>query len=966
MVKVGGKELVLTSDQQIIFNEAKTSISKYRQAAIHLYPGGGKSYILAKLIQDAKDNYGDTSKFNVLYISKPGSCSRVQSLYSDVYWEECMNYITFNQLQRNEKEVDLLKLDDIHIIAIDEAHSSLAPKTYLGIEYIIKKYPNAIIIAMSANDKRYDARRWIFDYLTPNLKQGVDYQDRCLKWAVENDKICDFVYKSCNITRLKTYCDVIKKLKEQGVIFNDYATEIANAENLINEYLHNTFDRIANFLYNDIRVIGCDGKDGDRWFVFFNMIDELQESIDAVKHMFEKAYAGFDVKINIVEYHNRIYNEKEATDLLNGEPTPGQVDVIMTCLKGGESFHPKNTRGIIMNRNSGSEINVTQMLGRPLENKCICNNKKLIYDIVGNMLTANILQSVFNGYDKPDDRRMMSILNNLSNSTKLSQELEDKYGKTIIVDILDDDLENMLEDFNEIGNHIERVLDARVISNVLRDEELNHDSYIHPLVALKNFDERNKSKTFKLLDKMKTLQKLFIQGYFGEYSVLDPVVQNEYFTIYGLLGDKLYMTPETINGKSKFKLTDLIDIAQQVKNYDYNYKTRICHVKDLNNKIAELRAANLDGTLCESFQRFCERNIIDINGEHTNLISTVICSTIAKSNIDILNKFKSVVKYMNKIENEKNNYTNEEYMSNVYTALAKEHVFTTMYGHTEFGIQASNAIRLTYRSILKQARKMINTIDYENATRDILGIKRIRAFSKDINNTTKYCESFGDEYELCIIKLALRIEKDTLGKYEIYVVEELGIGKYYGSYKNAVNKLIESTPFGILYNDFINNKTRTSYNRLSRYNKVELPNYYKKMLRTNVFKQSKDEIAKSDLLNKDNKDIKNIVSELIYVKEQDIAKIREAITNKEIDARKLLIYTIPDKLYNTNKKFIDTVMLVPLKRMSRNDVNKIIDIFIAILPYNHVIIKNLINCKLIPEEQLDLANYLLSIAQCNN
>ena len=159
MAKVGGKELVLTSDQQIIFNEAKTSISKYKQAAIHLYPGGGKYYILAKLIQDAKDNYSDTSKFNVLYISKPGSCSRVQSLYNDTYWEECMNYITFNQLQRNEKEVDLLKLDDIHIIAIDEAHSSLAPKTYLGIEYIIKKYPNAIIIAMSANDKRYDARR---------------------------------------------------------------------------------------------------------------------------------------------------------------------------------------------------------------------------------------------------------------------------------------------------------------------------------------------------------------------------------------------------------------------------------------------------------------------------------------------------------------------------------------------------------------------------------------------------------------------------------------------------------------------------------------------------------------------------------------------------------------------------------------------------------------------------------------
>ena len=100
--------------------------------------------------------------------------------------------------------------------------------------------------------------------------------------------------------------------------------------------------------------------------------------------------------------------------------------------------------------------------------------------------------------------------------------------------------------------------------------------------------------------------------------------------------------------------------------------------------------------------------------------------------------------------------------------------------------------------------------------------------------------------------------------------------------------------------------------------------------------------------------------------DEAIAEIREAITNKEIDARKLLIYTIPDKLYNTNKKFIDTVMLVPLKRMSRNDINKIIDIFIAILPYNHVIIKNLINCKLIPEEQLDLANYLLSIAQCNN
>lgn len=957
-------ELELTNDQIEVYNEAMASIKKHNQAAIHLHTGGGKSYILAKILATLREKHYKTrkKKFNTLYISKAGSCNRVQQLFNNVYWEEFVNYITFTELQRDEKVIDTLGIKSIEVIVVDEAHSALAPQTYKGLEYIINKYPKATMIAMSANEQRYDHRRWIFDWLTPKLKLDVDYKDRGLKWAVQNNKICDFTYKSGDIERLKTYCDIFTKLHEQSLIFSDIDTILKEAKDIIEDYKSNVFVKLGKILKEDIVTIGADGSQGDRWFVFFNYVYELREQIDAVETMFKTAYSNYNVKINMIEYHNKVYDITEASNILNGPATPGQVDVILTCLKGGESFHPEHTRGIIMNRKSNSVINVTQMLGRPLELKELCKDKKIIYDLVGNNSTIDITQTIFNGSEHPDDRRLVALLNNLNSTSDVIDTLEKNYSGTIDIEVIDDSIEDLLDEFANIALRTGKLIEAKIIANVLNERRFEYPPNTNIFKILNDIDNKEYYKKFKLTDKLQQIQKLFIQGYFGEHLVTDPYVDDEYNRVYSLLGNYLYMTPNA-DVNCEYKLNDLINIAEEIKGYNYDYRNRISKTKELNKKISNLRALNLDGKLSESYQKFCKRNLIDIDGLYTNVINTVLNSDEAKKYPSIENSFKSLVRYFNKIENTISlNKLDDESLDIIIRALAKEHVFTLNYRRWDFGKQASNAIRLRYLDILKTAKKYVTKEEYELASLYIHGILRERTLESEINNTKKYCEIFGKEYELAIIRLAKNEEENNLGTYSNYVLDELNIKSYNGKRTTAIKELVDKTPFGIYYKQFIKTNSEIDYNRLQVYKVDNLPNYYKQLLRTRIFKQQKSKIEQDKLLQKENMQVKEIVSQLFYKDEDKINIIKKAVNNKSIDSRKLLIYAIPNKLYSDNKSIIDAAIVTPWNELEL-DKQQILDSKLdGKIFYCIDIINNLIDADLIPEEQKEFAHHLIDIA----
>lgn len=969
MGRIDVKNFKLTENQEEIYMEAMVSIARHNQAAIHLVTSGGKSYILAKIIYTLKKE-SKRKKFNVLYISTASSCTNFLQCMSDDYWGDTLSVVNYTQLQRDEKYVDKLNKKRFDIIVIDEAHHALAKKTYEGIVYTEGKYTDATIIAMSANNRRYDDRKWVFDWLTPKLTLGVDYQNRGLKYAVANDQICNFEYKSCDIARLKRYCTIFDKLQERGKIYLNVQETITKAKELIEQYKINSFSKLQEQIHSDLRELHIDGSQGDRWFVFFNTIAELKESIDSVRNLFINAYGNKELNIVIHEYHGKNSNVDESTQVLTGEATPGTVDIIMTCLKGGESFHPENTRGIIMNRKSGSENVIVQELGRALQVKELCDECKLIYDLVGNNETLDITQTIFNGTDTPDERDIISALNMDSSTDKLMESLENTYGDNGQYSSIEDlELDDLLSEFEDYKDKVEHLLYAQIIASIIKEYKDEHPDSpnIHPIMILKEYDRLNgtSKNKYSMTDAFCAIQKLFIQGYFGEYTMDNVDVGSDFYTIYSLLGDYLYMTPRCSDNATweddkysvvpSIKLSELIEVADGVKKYNYEYY-RISHTKELNSKINRLRQLNLEGRLSESYQKYCKRNKIDIDGSYCNIISIVLKSDDAQRLEHITQQFKSIIRKLNIIENK---MTTEEWCLDdnidlLLDTFGDQQIFNERYACNDLGKQCIIALKIRYKKVLSLKRKLIDKNDMINTVKDIRAIIKIQSIINSESNGY-----IGGDYELAIMSLSKRNENNNLGEFEQVVLDKLKITEYEGKRDSRIKKLLDYTEFGILYKKLVDTNSESAYNRLMQYDKNNIPEYCKKLLNTKKFKQSIDNIKQSQLLLKDNTEIKSIVSELIFADDEQINKLKLLTESVEFDTRNLLKYAIPEIVYSRNKVYFDKVIANDWDSVDENTHSVIRNILSTDSSCMGVIVSNLMSANLIPDIQKRFANIIM-------
>lgn len=969
MGRIDVKNFKLTENQEEVYMEAMVSIARHNQAAIHLVTSGGKSYILAKIIYTLKKE-SKRKKFSVLYISTASSCTNFLQCMSDDYWGDTLSVVNYTQLQRDEKYVDKLNKKRFDIIVIDEAHHALAKKTYEGIVYTENKYVDATIIAMSANNRRYDDRKWVFDWLTPKLTLGVDYQNRGLKYAVANDQICNFEYKSCDIARLKRYCTIFDKLQERCKIYLNVQETITRAKELIEQYKVNSFSKLQEQIHSDLRELHIDGSQGDRWFVFFNTIAELKESIDSVRNLFVNAYGNKELNIVIHEYHGKNSNVDESTQVLTGAATPGTVDIIMTCLKGGESFHPENTRGIIMNRKSGSENVIVQELGRALQVKELCDECKLIYDLVGNNETLDITQTIFNGTNAPDERDIISALNMDSSTDKLMESLENTYGDNGQYSNIEDlELEDLLSEFEDYKDKVEHLLYAQIIASIIKDYKDEHPDSpnMHPIMILKDYDRLNgtSKNKYSMTDAFCAIQKLFIQGYFGEYTMDNVDIGSDFYTIYSLLGDYLYMTPRCSDNATweddkysvvpSIKLSELIEVTDGVKKYNYEYY-RISHTKELNSKINRLRQLNLEGRLSESYQKYCKRNKIDIDGSYCNIISIVLKSDDAQRLEHITQQFKSIIRKLNIIENK---MTTEEWclddnIDSLLDTFADQQIFNERYTGNDFGKQCIIALRIRYNKVLSLKRKVIDKNDMINTVKDIRAIIKIQSIINSESNGY-----IGGDYELAIMSLSKRNESNRLGDFEQVVLDKLKITEYEGKRDSRIRKLLDYTEFGILYRKLVDTNSEAAYNKLMQYDKNNIPEYCKKLLNTKKFKQSIDNIKQSQLLLKDNTEIKSIVSELIFADDEQINKLKLLTESVEFDTRNLLKYAIPEIVYSRNKVYLDKVIANDWDSVDENTHSVIRNILSTDSSCMGVIVSNLMSANLIPDIQKRFANIIM-------
>lgn len=960
----------LTDEQKTILKECMQSLKTYNQAAVLLSMGGGKSVIAANIIKNLKKN---KENYNVIWITTASDIDKARAIMDIDYLKESITYVSFTTLSRNADYVnELVKLhDNYDLIVIDEAHHAPANKTSVGVKNILEKFSSAKLLVMTATKHRYSDRKRPFEILTPKLTLGVDYQDRGLKYSIDNNLICDFTYKTCNIAKLRQYINALELMKQYSEVYRNFDELLEQSTNIINDYNKNVFSKLGDQIAQDLEY---DGSQGDRWFVFYNWIDELKDGKDNIEKMFKLAYGNNNVNINIIEYHSLSTDDK-AIDKIMAAPVPNQVDIILTCNKGAESLHPENTRGIIILRNTKSGTVFEQMLGRALEIKERCSSTKYIYDLVDTRDAVIKGQSIYNGSETPDERRISSLLDKIDINNDIVAKLQSKYGKdSFDIEIMDAEVDVLLEQFGNIKQLFDNMLIAKTINNILMGElgkdykcnvVLKRDAQI---IIKETLDKYNKSY-YNLL---RNIQKMFIAGYFGEPSSSNSNEKTTtiYNELFGMFGNILYLVPDRAEN-CEFSLAKMISIADEVKMYDYDYRNRISKTKELKSNIAILRTLNLNRKLSEAYQKFCIRNRIDISGEHVNLITEVRESPDATKYPNTLKEFNNVVRYLTKVEMQldvikcsldiiKNN---PEYTDVLLKAIAKEQVFTVSNPSSSIGIQGATAINIRFKKLLKLAKHIINKEDYINATKIIKVVSRINKFRNEPDE--RIINVFSNvEHEFPIIDLVKRNENDEVSEYELYVLEELGIRVIDNANRNAnIRKLIDRVPFGIIYNRFVANPNKDDYTKLNKYKKAGLPKYAQKMLNTTSFKKSVTSVTDELLFENDNESIRDKVSKLLYVDNKIICDIKKAVDNKEVDARKIIIYAIPLKSYHYAKKDYDIALKNSWESLDKRSIDNIKASLSSVSSCYDIIIENLMNNGLIPMEQSELAKALIEIAQ---
>lgn len=939
---------VFTDEQKEILAECKKSIKKYNQAAILLHTGGGKSYIAANLIDWQR---GSLDEFKVLWIATQSSIDRVKALYADTpILNECITYVTFNMFAKYSNYADVLEKQcgTFDMVIIDEAHKALGKQTLLGVQNAMSKFKKSTLIVMTATKVRGD-RRQTFQVLTPKLKLDTDFKDRALDYAINNGLICDFCYKVCNLNLLKQYYAAFNKLREYSSIYKEYDYILEQSKKLINDYNNNVYSKLGEAINKDIE---CDGSEGDRWFVFFYRVEEIKESVGYIEEMFKIAYGRDDLKVNIMQFTSESATP-EMVATINGEPTHNQIDVILTCNKGAESLHPKNTRGVIMLRTTFSNAVFEQQLGRALEIKESSSTTKYIYDCVNNKQNIGYYESIYNGKDALSERAILSDIKDNYSVDSLLTKLNAKYSDAVTIEVLDDNVDRLIKTF-------EVIKDAKTIEGIFRDrcgfnfKEKMYAGQCYPMSILNSFDEMNNTEFARVFY---GIQKEFISGQFGEYSLEDDTSDSLYGSLYAMFGDVLYMLPK-YKDNCKFTIEDMQSIASEVKNYNFDYTNRISKTKELKSKIAYLRGLNLNRQLSESYTKFCIRNYIDINGLYANLIDEVMGGVEFQNNTVLFNNFKNLNKRLKIAEgiiakNGDNPVSNNDKVKLINT-LAGYRVFTNFYNKTDLGNQAIVALAITYKRTINKILKMIDRHEFTRGENIASSIIRVKRFKGNSESTLKYVD-VPTEYP--ILELVKRNEDDNVSLYELYVLENIGIKVVNNANRNSnIRKLIDTIPFGITYNRFLETSSASDYNKLNGYKKESLPEYARKKLNTRAYRNSKEQLNRDELFRKDNINIQKTIQSLVQYDEERIDLIRKAIKNGDVDERKVLRYSIPDKVYNNNAKVFNVALQSGWESLDEASQRTIQSVLTNCEASCYIVVDNLDQAELIPEELKSFAD----------
>lgn len=315
--------------QQDAIDNIKAAGRNHKRILLTLPCGAGKTMIMAHMAEQAQ------LKGNSTWIVLPR-----KEIYEQTLEVFDLNNIPLNMIYVGMAITTANRLDILHppkMIIIDETHLAMA-STY---QKIIAKYPDAIIIGLTASPVRTDNKPLGDLYTT--LIQGVSVQ-----WLIDNQYLSPYKYYSVTVADLS-------ELKRKGSDYDlQQATSVLDKAKIYGDVIQN-WRKYAN---NKQTVIYC------------TSIKHSKKTAEMFKQAGIKA-----------EHFDGTTSNKKRTEIIE-KFRRGEITVLCNCDLISMGFDMPDIECVVLLRPTQSAALYIQQTGRPLRYKP--GKTAIIIDHVGN------------------------------------------------------------------------------------------------------------------------------------------------------------------------------------------------------------------------------------------------------------------------------------------------------------------------------------------------------------------------------------------------------------------------------------------------------------------------------------------------------------------------------------------------------------------------------------------------------
>lgn len=349
------KEIGLYGHNLRSYQKIKEAFKNQNIVGIIHATGTGKTYNAFQIILDNQDK-------KIYYITpQTGIIEHVENAIRENpnLSQEDFKNVEFKTYQSfNNKTKDELKNMDVDILILDESHHSKAPIWGNRINQIIMSHPNLKVFRMSAYENEEDKNNpeWIvsrYDLIDAIIDQNIPRP----------------IYK----TALNNLEQTVKELKE--VIKRK---KLSEEDIKIYTELMREIDKDLEHLEKVDEIIKYNIKPNAKLIYFCPISNDKDETIEKYQKESLKWFNQITTEDNIVFYKSTSSMGKEGKE--NREAFYHDIDMqgssvkdklrVMFCINQyNEGIHAPNVDGVIMGRNTTSEIVFFEQLGRALSVK---------------------------------------------------------------------------------------------------------------------------------------------------------------------------------------------------------------------------------------------------------------------------------------------------------------------------------------------------------------------------------------------------------------------------------------------------------------------------------------------------------------------------------------------------------------------------------------------------------------------